>query len=102
MLNVKKYSFITSKELLQSLNALNWPELILCLNLCLRDKKSENELMPQGNSHLVEFLLQTEIPTLKRKLQKHTKIYRLSIYMSGTEEMLTLCLLEVLENKNIN
>lgn len=58
--------------------------------------------MPEGNSHLAEVLLQTQIPTLKRKLQKHTKIYRLSIYVSGTEEMLTLCLLEVLDNKNIN
>lgn len=48
-------------------------ELLWCLNLCLRDKQSENELLPQGKSHLVDFLLQTEIPTLKGKLQKRTK-----------------------------
>lgn len=50
----------------------------------LRDKQSENELLPQGNSHLVDFILQTEIPTLKGKLQKHTKNYGLSIYVPGT------------------
>lgn len=53
--------------------------------MCLRDKQSENELLPQGNSHLVDFFLQTEIPTLKGKLEKHTKNEGLSIYISGTQ-----------------